>query len=55
MSLGRGKSFGEVDVIDEVDANDDDPHLVVSEWVSGKQLWLLSSIRPDQYRHCGWW
>ena len=37
------------DVVDGVgDGGGDVRHLVVGEWIAGKQLWLLSSIRPDQ-------
>ena len=35
------------DVGGDVDDGDDVGHLVVGEWIPGKQLWLLSSIRPD--------
>ena len=36
---------------DVVDGDGDVRHLVVGEWIAGKQLWLLSSIRPNQCQH----
>ena len=43
---------GDGDVGDDVvDGDGDVRHLVVGEWITGKQLWLLSSIRPNQCQH----
>ena len=45
------EEVGDVYCIDAVYGDDDICHLVVGEWIPGKQLRLLSSIRPDQ-SHC---
>ena len=47
-----GDGDGDGDVGDDVvDGDGDVRHLVVGEWIAGKQLWLLSSIRPNQCQH----